>query len=353
MEEKRVYEFDQRPNTFTKHDLFSQRKIKVRVLKKNEIQFAVVREDATVEIELFKQYNIIKPILIASGGCTAFNVSSACPNISLTLIEPNKLQIKLIEKKTKILRTQNKTIIEKYFGIIDPDNEEPNLIESGNFESLFRQFRSFIFEFIADKKQLHKLILHGTVANWKHLFQHPYWTVAFDLFFSDSLLRTMFGDLAIQHAPRGSYPKYFRTVIEKGLLRKNRCNNYFLHHIFLGHYLNKKKSLPPYLSSYPQKMNFQFINKLALDVPSYANFDFVGLSNIFDWRSEDQISLLANKLSKELKPGSIILFRQLNSNKNFTKYFKTEFVWQNSIAKRLHSADQSLFYQSLQLGFKK
>ena len=42
-----------------------------------------------------KQYNIIKPILIASGGCTAFNVSSACPNISLTLIEPNKLQIKL------------------------------------------------------------------------------------------------------------------------------------------------------------------------------------------------------------------------------------------------------------------
>jgi S-adenosylmethionine-diacylglycerol 3-amino-3-carboxypropyl transferase len=325
----------------------------VSIPKKNGIQFSVVREDSTVEIELIKHYKIKRPILIASGGCSAFNISSVYPDIDLTLIEPNKLQIELIKKKAKVLRTQKKINIEKKFGIRDIGAAAPNLIESGNFETLFRQFRSFIFEFVADKNEIRKLLLQGTKKNWKILFQHPYWPVAFELFFSDSLLRTMFGDLAIQHAPKGSYPLYFRTVIEAGLLRADRANNYFLHHIFLGHYLNKKNALPRYLVNPPKKMNYQFVNKMALDVPSYTSFDFVGLSNIFDWSSEKEISKLANKITNELKPGAIILFRQLNSNKNFTKHFGPKIIWEDAFAKRLHRADQSLFYQSLQLGVKK
>lgn len=325
----------------------------MKSLKNNGIQFSVVREDAAIEIELIERYKIKKPVLIASGGCTAFNISSVYADIDLTLIEPNSHQIELIKKKIKILRTQNKATIENHFGISDSSDIDSKLTESGNFESLFRQFRSFIFEFIADKNKIRHLILRGTTSDWKHLFKHPYWTIAFELFFSDPLLRTMFGDFAIQHAPKGSYPLYFRTVLEDGLLRKDRGSNYFLHHIFLGHYFNNRKALPHYLIKPPKKMNYRFINKLALSVPSYADFDLVGLSNIFDWSSDKQVSLLANKLSKELKSGSIILFRQLNSNKNFTKHFDSKIIWQDTLAKRLHRADQSLFYQSLHLGVKK
>ena len=322
-------------------------------LRHNGIQFAVVREDAEIEIELIKKYRIESPILVASGGCTAFNISSAYPDICLSLMEPNGFQIELIKKKASILRTQDVVKISERFGLTRSDAKNESLIESGNFESLFRQFRAFVFEFVADRDQIRRLILGGPISSWKELFKHPYWKAAFDLFFSDSMLRTMFGDLAIQHAPKGSYPMYFRNVIEGGLLRWDRSNNYFLHHILLGHYFNKKTALPRYLKKPPKKMNYQFINEFALDVRSYSEFDFIGLSNIFDWSSEKQVSLLANKLLKELRPGSLILFRQLNSNKNFTKYFKTEVVWKENLAKKLYAADRSLFYQALHIGVRK
>jgi hypothetical protein len=70
----------------------------VSSLKHNSIQFSVVREDAEAEIELISKYRIESPILVASGGCTAFNISSAFPGICLTLIEPNSSQIELIKK---------------------------------------------------------------------------------------------------------------------------------------------------------------------------------------------------------------------------------------------------------------
>ena len=46
------------------------------------------------------------------------------------------------------------------------------------------------------------------------LFEHKYWKVAFDLFFHHSFLEAMFGPEAVQHAPKDSYPEYFRKVIE-------------------------------------------------------------------------------------------------------------------------------------------
>jgi S-adenosylmethionine:diacylglycerol 3-amino-3-carboxypropyl transferase len=100
-------------------------------------------------------------------------------------------------------------------------------------------------------------------------------------------------------------------------------------------------------------LNYRFLNLLAGNVESYAEYDFVGLSNIFDWSEDQQIAKLARKLSNELSSGSIILFRQLNSHKNFRKYFSAKIVWEDSLINRLHKEDRSLFYQSLHLGIKK
>jgi len=327
--------------------------IEMEALRQNGIQFAVVREDPMIELELFEKFNIQKPVLIASGGCTAFCISSVFKSMELTLIEPNLHQIDLIKKKIRVLRSQNKTKIFEHFGRIDPKKNKLSFNESGNFESLFRQFRDFIFEFVIDERSFRQLLVRGKNSQWTELFQHPYWPVAFDLFFSDALLRTMFGSLAIQHGPKGSYPKYFRGVLEAGLLRKDRNTNYFLHHIFLGGYINNGKSLPLYLVHPPMHLNYRFLNLLAGNVESYAEYDFVGLSNIFDWSEDQQIAKLARKLSNELSSGSIILFRQLNSHKNFRKYFSAKIVWEDSLINRLHKEDRSLFYQSLHLGIKK
>lgn len=322
-------------------------------LKNNPLQFAVVREDPSIELEVFRRFGIKKPVFIASGGCTALSLAQAYPNLTMTLIEPNLSQISLIKMKIRTLATKNKKRIQTRFSVGRSVASHDSMVESGNFESLFRQFRSFLHEFVCDEKTLLTRFQKNAEESWRDIFSHPYWPVAYELFFSDAMLRAMFGDAAIQHAPKGSYPSYFRKALEKGLLRRDRSQNYFLHHIFLGHYLRDRECLPPYLMKSPKKVDVRFIHSVAEKVESYAPFDFVGLSNIFDWSSEKNVRFLARRLCAELKSGSVVVFRQLNNREAFVNRFGDAFTWCVTLAKTLLRQDRSLFYSSLHIGVKK
>ncbi len=313
----------------------------------------MVREDPEIELELFEKFKIRLPIFVGSGGCTALSIAQAYPNLNMTLIEPNRAQIEHIQRKIKIVTGKNKESLKVHFSIGTQNTIDKSLIECGNFESLFRQFRFFLYEFVLSRSNFLSLFKKNSKKSWMPVFKHPYWSVAFEMFFSDAILRAMFGNAAIQHAPKGSYPRYFKKVIEQGLLRNDSSKNYFLHHIFLGCYLDDNKSLPVYLRKPPRKVNIRFVNSMAEQVQSYGRFDFVGLSNIFDWSSERNVSYLAGRLSQELKAGSLIVFRQLNNNKKFTSYFEDNFIWQKSLAKNLFAKDRSLFYSALHIGVKK
>ncbi|MGE5084821.1 MAG: DUF3419 family protein [Bacillota bacterium] len=308
------------------------------MLKKNTVQFAVVREDSDIEINLFEKYSIKNPILIGSGGCTALTLASQYPGMLISLIEPNLAQINLVKSKIQILKAKSKS---------KRISEYAQIIESGNFEALFRSMREFIHEFIADEKDLEKLFMSGTTSQWKKVFSHPYWSVSFDLFFSTPILLTMFGPAAIQHGPPESYGRYFQNVFEKGILAKNRKDNHFLQHLLLGRYLSH--SLPLFLEKPPAEVNFKYFSCMANEVKSYAKYDFVGLSNIFDWSSESEVRDIVNKLDKELDVGAIVVFRQLNNAKSFRKFFGKNFEWLDSDAQSLHEKDRSLFYSSLQI----
>lgn len=308
------------------------------MLKSNSIQFAVVREDPSIEIELFTKYSIKRPIIIGSGGCTAFALANVFPEMVISLIDPNSAQIKLIKNKIRILKEKNKSKRLREYG---------QVIESGNFETLFRSLRQFIHEFVVDENRLEHLLVHGTNLQWKKVFAHPYWPVSFDLFFSTPILLTMFGPAAIQHGPPESYGRYFQNVFEKGILAKNRKDNYFLQHLLLGKYLSH--SLPAFLKNPAREINFKYFSCMADQVKSYADFDFVGLSNIFDWSSESEVREIVNKLNSELEVGSIVAFRQLNNSKSFRKFFGKNFEWLEQDAKELHTNDRSLFYLSLHI----
>lgn len=318
------------------------------MLKKNPLQFSVVREDPQIELDLFRKFHFKKPVLIGSGGCTAFALASKYPKLQITLIEPNPAQIELIKTKAKALKKYRGAPLTKKFGV-GPSSGNHSLIEQGNFESLFRGLRTFIFEFIAEKNEISKLLQKGTARQWKEIFQHPYWPVAFDLYFNNSILKAMFGAAAIQHAPAESYSNYFRWVFERGLLRKDRKDNYFLFHLLLGHYPHQKKAWPVFLQRPPDEIHLSTYQGMAQEFPNYSAFDFVGLSNIFDWSSEQEIRALASKLQRELTVGACILYRQLNNSKDFRSFFGPEFQWLQTDADRHQQKDRSLFYSSIHI----
>jgi S-adenosylmethionine-diacylglycerol 3-amino-3-carboxypropyl transferase len=320
----------------------------------NKLQFAVVREDPRIESELLNRSGPESNVfLIGSGGCTALTLRGQFPKASITILDPNPKQLDLIRRKVDMLSKTDVSLRNDSFGI-GADNPE-SLTSCGNFESLFRTFRDFIYEFVCARDEWLGFFTDPKLrfSFEDRVFKSKYWPVAFKLFFSDSLLVAMFGNGAIQHAPPGSYPGYFQKVFEAGLTRDDARTNYFLHHIFLGHYLDLPACLPSYLSSPSHGGNtFEYVEALAQAEPDFSHYDVISLSNIFDWMDTSEVSALANRLSNEMKSGAWLVYRQLNNYNDFRQFLEPTIQFDNSFAKRLLANDRSLFYSSLNIGQK-
>ena len=316
-------------------------------MKNNSIQFAVVREDPQIEMDIIDEYGLSRATLIGSGGCTAFCLKSLNPATEIVLIEPNRSQIELIKEKIRLLENCEKPVLYEKFGVGVDDQE--SLIERGNFESLFRQLRLFVQEFIAPEEEIETAFNKNSARFWADVFAHSYWNVAFELFFSDAILTAMFTKAAIQHAPKNSYPKYFQKVLERGLAREDAGKNYFLHHIFLGRYLNVEMALPYYLVNLPTNLDFEFFHGFAQEY-DFRGKQLVHFSNIFDWCDELNVRQIINSAAAKLEKGSVVTFRQLNNDKNYRDFFSADFRWLPT--GEILGKDRSLFYSKIEIGEK-
>lgn len=312
-------------------------------MRDNPIQFAVVREDPLIEAKLIKDFNLNEILLVCSGGCTVLSLQALFPDLKISAFDLNPAQIQLTKDKIKHLNDNQFNLI---FNI--EHKNAAGLNQCGNFESLFKGLREFIYDFILDEDSFKKLFESSeTIKSASDsLLSHRYWPVAFSLFFSDALLETMFGTAAIQHAPKSSYPRYFQSVFEKGFKRKDAWQNYFLHHVFLGAYINQPQMLPVYLASPARKYNIEFLLGPLDAVKNLEKFQLIHLSNIMDWMSEKENKEIANHISKNTKKGTIVLIRQLNNEQPVHEYFP-EFESLPTVEQQLLELDRSLFYSSI------
>jgi len=308
------------------------------------IKFSIVRKDSKVEeslIELITPKNIL---MVASGGCTALNLKSKFPKINFTLFDINLSQIQLIKNKIKALECYGNDSFKEQFNI-NFDNPK-GLNNCGEFESLFNCFRQFLIEFILPKKNILDIFLGA--ENPGILLNNKYWSVAFDLFFSNSLLLAMFGPAAIQHAEPNSYPRYFQKVFENGFYRKDYKTNYFLHHIFLGYYLEDINAQPYYLHKKNHDIQFEYVNDKLLNIKNINKFQLISLSNIFDWMSEEEVLMHLKYLENNLLSGTYIIFRQLNNTKDYSNKMHG-FKSHNQLENDLLIKDRSLFYNKINI----
>jgi S-adenosylmethionine:diacylglycerol 3-amino-3-carboxypropyl transferase len=311
-------------------------------MRDNPIQFAVVREDPLIEALLVEKFKLSSLLMVCSGGCSVLSLKTLFPHLTVSAFDVNPAQIDLTKEKAKQLNQVSD--LKKNFNI---ENADPlGLNQCGNFESLFRGLREFIFDFILDKPRMEALFFENHLKDYSLLTEHRYWPIAFSLYFSNALLKTMFGEAAIQHAPRDSYPRYFQTVFEKGLKKSNGFKNYFLHHVFLGYYQDHPESLPVYLRS-PQKIDkINFIHGPIEAVNDLRDYALIQLSNIMDWMSEAENTKLGSYITENTTKGTLVLIRQLNNEQPVQRYFP-DFTVDESLSDYLYSIDRSLFYSSI------
>jgi S-adenosylmethionine-diacylglycerol 3-amino-3-carboxypropyl transferase len=334
-------------------------------MKSNPIQFAVVREDPDLEIELIKRFNLNNCLLIGSGGCSAFSLKTEFPNLKVLVVDPNPHQMALIKKKLAILSNKNfQNRLTQYLTASDSslldendftqlkifnieDSASSGLNACGNFESLFRQLRLFLNEFVLSHEGWVNFLSTESISKefMNKVFDNKYWNVAFEMFFSDSLLNAMFTASATQHATLGSYPNYFRKALERGLLRNDRCQNPFLHHILLGYYL--PRSLPNYLKKIASNLDIDLQCSNFQDVTQLKEFDFIHLSNITDWMTDVEVKKVCEKIKSETDSGTVVLIRQLNNTAPIEKHLENDFISYPEIGRELLALDKSLFYSNI------
>jgi S-adenosylmethionine-diacylglycerol 3-amino-3-carboxypropyl transferase len=271
----------------------------------NRIQFAVVREDPEIEISILKNRTAKKVLLIGSGGCTAFSLQSAFPHLQITLFDTNSHQLELIKNKKEILEKNVTAELRSAFNV--GTDAMSGLSQCGNFEYLFRCLRNFVYQFVAEEKVWTNLFEHkkGRTELLEGLGSNKYWKVAFELFFSDTMLEALFTKAATQHAPPGSYPKYFQRIFENALVSDSVYQNYFMHHIFLGYYIDRPDSLPQYLNSNPGKFGIDFIHGDLNSIADLKQYDLIQLSNIFDWMPTSEVQKIASKVDCQAKADTI------------------------------------------------
>jgi S-adenosylmethionine-diacylglycerol 3-amino-3-carboxypropyl transferase len=318
----------------------------------NPIQFALVREDADTEFAVLDalQKDARSALLVASGGCTALSLMARRPDLALTLIDANQHQLDLVGRKLTALRDHppGSPARRTLFGV-DVD-DDASLSGCGNFESLFRGLRAVLDDLVMPAGERRALLSSGAgperTARLTSLLGNCYWPVAFELFFSDALLEAMFGTDATQHAPRGSYPGYFRGVVERGLQRDDAARNWFLHQVLLGHGL--EGALPDWFgASFGGLTQPTMLHAGMADAPSFSTFDVIQLSNLFDWMNSDDVNAIVARLCAECRPGTVVLLRQLNNRAPVEQAMAPAFDVDFALSGRLTRDDRSLFYERI------
>ncbi|MDP6931830.1 MAG: DUF3419 family protein [Myxococcota bacterium] len=319
-------------------------------MRDNPLQFAVVREDPDLEVEVVQSHGCRELLLIASGGCTALTLQAAYPDARITLVDPNPAQLDHVRAKVDALRRLDG---DDRLAAFNVESDEPGgLSESGNFEALFRGLRGLIHDLVLPAPEWRAMFegAGSLETTRERVFAHPCWPVAFEMYFSESLLNAMFGPEATQYAEPGSYPRYFRNLFERGLQRPDARDNPFLHHVFLGHYLDRDACRPRFLSDPPTTFSFRYVQGWLHELDDLSRYDLVDLSNILDWMAPRDIETLVEHLCTGLRPGAVVMWRQLNNRRNLQTLFGGRVVFDRTLANDLYRRDRSLFYSSLHIG---
>ncbi len=310
------------------------------------LSFAVVREDPLVELAELQRLGRENPAVmcVASGGCTALAIQHELPGARVRLVDPNPAQHAHVEAKVRAL-FDRAPLARFNVGSDDPDG----LSENGRFEALFRQLRSFIREFVAPRDTL-EAAAAGDAHARRQLTTAPYWPVAFDLFFSDSMLVATFGPAAVQHGTPGSYARYFQEAVEDLLENLGPERNPFLAQLLTGRY--RERARPLFLRrTDPPRCRFEHVLGTLDEVDDYGTFDLVHLSNVFDWTPPTDVNRLAARIAEQLRPGAVVTIRQLNNERRVEDEFPGV-AFEPGRAELLAAAETSGFYNRVLVGVK-
>ncbi|HEY3452694.1 MAG TPA: DUF3419 family protein [Myxococcales bacterium] len=357
---------------------------------RSPLQFSVMREDPRLEERLLDRIPGEKRFFgITGAGCTLLALAPRADLAALVGCDKDPHQTTWARMRLAAAKSLSRKDFCRVTGIsqIDPATREALLnklvqalqpedrayvkeeraffvsgaFDDGTFERLFAFWRGFMEKFVVSKDEIQRLF-DGDPQVAESIIGADLWPLSFELSIHQRLLLALFGPDAIQHAPPGSWPRYFQARFEWALRQKDAAKNPYLSHVMRGRYgaLDHDDGLPDYLTAARYEKLPESVGKVTTHTGTVVEalaahpgpYHLLMLSNILDWCAEAEAEAMAGPVLDALAPGGYLLLRQLNNVRPLPRLWITTLDFDPVLERDLQGSDRSFFYSAVRVGRK-
>ena len=346
-----------------------------------DILYAQCWEDPELDRVAFK----IKPedtvFSITSGGCNAMSFLLDDPE-KVICLDMNRYQNYLLSLKINAFKTLTYTETIEFFGVqsstrrwelfekikpVLPEDEQlywsskkvdisRGIIHCGRYER-FMHLLQRIFRILIGSEIINDLFNSSSPEERKILFDRRWnnfrWKLFCKLFLSRPFASLLFDKEFYKYIePSFSFEKYYRSAVRRAVTELPVKENYFLAYILLGNYY--KKSVPAYL----KEENYDFIRSRvdrikqvtsgcleyfkSLPAGTISKFNF---TNIFEWMSIPEFSLLLKETFRVAKNEAVITYRNHLVTRFRPESVAGQIIQDTKLSVELHKRDMSFIYR--------
>lgn len=198
--------------------------------------------------------------------------------------------------------------------------EQVGLVHSGRFEYYFGVFSKRVLPLVHNKKTvdafMHASTLEAQRAFYQSRFCNRRFALMFKIFFSEAVMKRIGRDKAFFKYNEGGLADVLRSRFEGCISHNLNTKNPYLQYILY----NRFEQLPVYLQPENYAKIKQNLHKITIRQTDFFSelargdqYDFMYLSDIFEYMSADVMADATKAIDQVLTPGGqVLLFNMLN-----------------------------------------
>jgi S-adenosylmethionine-diacylglycerol 3-amino-3-carboxypropyl transferase len=231
------------------------------------------------------------------------------------------------------------------------------IIHCGKYERYMHLLKR-VFRILIGRKIINELFNTTCIEEQRILFQEKWdnfkWRLFCRIFLSRAFASMLFDKAFYKYLePTFSFEKYYRSAVRKAVTELPAKENYFLAYILSGNYFID--NLPVYLKK--ENYNFirdhvdrikmvtsgcqEYLRSLPRDTISKFNF-----TNIFEWMSIEEFTLLLLETLRTAKNGAVITYRNHLVTRNRPEMFADQIIPDMKLSIELQKRDRSFIYKA-------
>ncbi|WP_341907005.1 DUF3419 family protein [Fluviicola taffensis] len=349
------------------------------------IRYANCWEDADVLLKGLNPEENKRFLSIASAGDNSFSLLVSNPEL-VVAVDVNQNQLFLVELKREAIRKLKYEEVVRFLGFKPCNNRmelynliRPNLsaktqsywdghrdqllngiIHEGKFERYFQFFADKILPWIHTKKRVAALLAEKTKEEQEKYFNKKWnnwrWRFLFKLFFSKKIMGRYGRDPEFLKQVDVHVGKTIYNKTSVYLKSKSAQRNFILNYNLTGNFGNL---LPHYLEPHNYEKVKANLDKIHVfqgfaedAIAQYGTFDYMNLSNIFEYMSPELFETVAKGLLNGLNSGGKIAYWNLMVTRSIAGSFSKEVKNHEQLSKELSAVDKGFFYQQFHLDQK-